>query len=411
MVDKSKIRVKVIDDDPFMLRLLTKMLAIQGITNVTTCNNGRTALISLALGSLNNSDRGPNLILLDLNMPEIDGIEFVRLLVERSYTGSLILISGEDERILQTVEKLAKAHKVDVLGYIRKPFKPEALSDLLDKWTPHHQVSPQSSKKVYDAAEVRSAIENGELVNYYQPKVSLATGEVVGVETLVRWLHPKNGIVYPDQFIGVAEEHGLIDDLTRVVLMGALTQVKAWKDKGLMLQVSVNVSFDNLTSLDFADFVEAEAAAARVAPQDLMLEVTESRLMLDARAPLETLTRLSLKRFRLSIDDFGTGHSSLVQLRNIPFNELKIDRGFVHNAWADETARAIYDASLGLAKQLGMQSVAEGVEDRNDWDFLRRTGCEFAQGYYIAKPMPAADLLGWIESWQKQESGDIAARR
>jgi len=137
-----------------------------------------------------------------------------------------------------------------------------------------------------------------------------------------------------------------------------------------------------------------------VPPQRVMLEVTESQLMRDLRAPLEILTRLRLKRFLLSIDDFGTGHSSLAQLRDIPFDELKIDQSFVHGAWANDTLRALFDSSLGLAKQLGMDTVAEGVEDRADWDFLRKTECHLAQGYFIAKPMPAADLPDWIASWK-----------
>jgi EAL domain-containing protein (putative c-di-GMP-specific phosphodiesterase class I) len=156
---------------------------------------------------------------------------------------------------------------------------------------------------------------------------------------------------------------------------------------------------DNLYSVDFADFVAASAASAEHPPQDLMLEVTEGRLMQDQRAPLETLTRLRMKRFRLSIDDFGTGHSSLAQLRDISFDELKIDRSFVHGALRDETARAMYDASLGLGKQLGMEVVAEGVEDSDDWKLLRLTGCDLAQGYFIGRPMPADALPGWIASW------------
>jgi EAL domain-containing protein (putative c-di-GMP-specific phosphodiesterase class I)/FixJ family two-component response regulator len=405
MVEKSTIRIMVLDDEPFMLKLLARMLTNLGITRVTTCDSGR-----IALESFESPNTPPDLILLDLNMPEMDGIEFVRHLVEQLYTGSLILISGENERMLQTVEKLVRAHKISVLGHLHKPIKPEGLSTLLERWTPHSLGNSGAVKKVYGAAEVRAAIDNGELVNYYQPKVVVATGEVVGVEALVRWCHPQDGMVFPDQFISVAEAHGLIDDLTRVVLANALAQVKAWKEAGLTLRMAVNVSMDNLLSLDFANFVAAQVATAGVAPQEVVLEVTESRLMQDARAPLEILTRLRLKRFRLSIDDFGTGHSSLVQLRDIPFDELKIDRGFVHRAWADETVRAMYDASLGLAKQLGMDVVAEGVEDRDDWDFLRKTGCDLAQGYFIAKPMPAADLSDWMESWHKRGSSGFVAK-
>lgn len=402
MIERLMVKILVLDDEPFMRKLLARMLTNQGFTSVTLCESGQAAL-----DRVDGVDTRPNLILLDLNMPEMDGIEFVRHLVERNYTGSLILISGEDERMLQTVEKLVQAHKITVLGHIHKPVKPEALSALLEKWAPSSLDSPKA-QKVYGADEVRAAINNGELVNYYQPKVAVTTGKVAGVETLVRWRHPVHGIVPPDQFIGVAEANGLIDDLTRVVLTSALAQAKAWQEAELVLRVAVNVSMDSLTSLDFLDFVTGLTAKTGVPPQQIVLEVTESQLMGDARIPLEILTRLRLKRFRLSIDDFGTGHSSLAQLRDIPFDELKIDQGFVHRAWTVETLRAMYDASLALARQLGMEVVAEGVEDRDDWDLLLRTGCDLAQGAFISRPMPAEDLPGWMDVWQERVRNGFA---
>ena len=397
MNDKSKVSILLLDDDPFMLKLLGLLLASLGFTGLTPCESGREAL-----EWIDGSDRAPDLILLDLNMPGMDGVEFVRHLVERRYGGSLILVSGENERMLQTAESLVRAHRMTVLGRLHKAVTREALAALLDPWIPHALGRPLVAKRVYRADEVRAAIANGELVNHYQPQVVVASGRVAGVEALVRWHHPTDGMVFPDQFIGVAEEHGLIDDLTAVVLRAALAQIRLWRDGGLAIRVAVNVSMDNLASLDFPNFVAAQVAAAGVSPEDVVLEVTESRLMKDLRTPLEVLARLRLKRFSLSIDDFGTGHSSLAQLRNFPFDELKVDRGFVHGAFEDETLRAILDASLGLAKQLGMETVAEGVEDRNDWDFLRRTGCSMAQGYFIAKPMPADAMPAWIQSWESR---------
>lgn len=396
MSEKNAIRILTLDDEPFMLKLLGRMLANLGYPSVTACDNGRAAL-----EWVDGTNDSPDLILLDLNMPEMDGVEFVRHLVERGYAGSLILVSGEDERMLQAAEKLVQAHKIPVLGHLSKPVSPEGLAALVGKWAPPSQPAPRAEKKVYGADELRAAIANGELVNYYQPKVRTETHQVMGVETLVRWRHPVDGLVFPDQFIGVAEAHGLIDDLTRVVLTGALAQARLWQDAGLMLQVAVNLSMDNLVLPTFADTVAGLAAKAGVPPQTMALEVTETRLMRDLRVPLEILTRLRLKRFRLSIDDFGTGHSSLAQLRDLPFDELKIDLGFVHGAWENAKLRAMFDSSLGLARQLDLEVVAEGVEDRADWDFVRKAGCDIAQGYFIARPMPAADLPGWIQSWNE----------
>lgn len=394
-MNQHNAKILVLDDDPFTLKLLARILTNLGYSAVTLCESGR-----VALEHIDNSVNRPDMILLDLNMPEMDGIEFVHRLVERHYAGSVILFSGEDEHVLQAAEKLVQMHEIRMTGSLRKPVTPEMLVALLEKWALSRQADLQEVVNVYSANELRAAISNGELINFYQPKVEPATGWVMGVETLVRWRHPRDGIVLPSEFIGVAETHGLIDDLTRVVLTGALAQAKAWQEAGLSLQLAVNVSIDNLASPDFADFVAGLAAEAGVAPQKVVLEVSESRIpMHDLSAPLETLTRLRMKRFRLSIDEFGTGHSSLVQLRGIPFDELKIDQSFVHGAWSNKTVQAKYDASLAIARQLDMEVVAVGVEDVNDWDNLRRTGCDLAQGYFIAKPMPAADLPGWIDIW------------
>ena len=168
--------------------------------------------------------------------------------------------------------------------------------------------------------------------------------------------------------------------------------------------MTVNISMDNLTTLDFADYVAREVVKANVPQTGLVLEVTESRLMKDPVAPLDILSRLRLKHIGLSIDDFGTGHSSLTQLRDIPFDELKVDRSFVHGAHRYAPLRAIFEASLGMAQHLGMRTVAEGVEDHADWEYLRSSGCDLAQGYFITKPMPANELSTWLVDWEARRS-------
>ena len=239
-------------------------------------------------------------------------------------------------------------------------------------------------------------------MNYYQPKIAVASASLVGVETLVRWRHPEDGLVSPERFVPVAEECGLIGELTRQVLAEALAQAAAWRRAGTALGVAVNVSMADLADPAFADHVLAKAAELGATPRDITIELTESRLMLDQRTALEALARLRLKGFRLAIDDFGTGHSSLQQLRDIAFDELKIDQGFVHGASRDATARAICQASLGLGRQLGIEVVAEGVRDRDDWAFVRRSGCDLAQGHFIGAAMPADLLPDWIYEWEQR---------
>lgn len=388
----------LIDDDPFALKLLARQLSLLGITDVTCCTGAREALAQLAMTS---SDT--DLVFCDLQMPGMDGVEFVRHLARSGYLGSLVLVSSEESRVLKAVHRLALAHGMAVLATLGKPVGPDRLEEVL---AAHRlrQVGAQQGvgHEAVTADDLVRAIEERQLINHYQPKVLLSSGALVGVEALVRWQHPRLGLVYPDRFIPLAEELGLMDPLTRCVLRDALQMANACEAAGMRLQMAVNVSMDSLVSVDFPEMVEQVAVETGASLGSLILEVTESRLMMDIRAPLEILSRLRLRRIGLSIDDFGTGHSSLAQLRDFPFDELKIDRSFTHGAADDPELRAIVEATLSMAAQLGMKSVAEGVEDRRDWDHLRASGCDVAQGYFIARPMPGESLPVWHEGWQER---------
>ena len=394
-MDPSSAHILVLDDDPLMLKLLVLVLHRLGYPEVASSDNAAVTIEQLTqVGA-----RTPDLILLDLNMPGMDGVEFIRRLVELSYGGSVILVSGENDRVMQSVERLVRAHALETLGRLAKPVQPELLEAMLTGWTPRTRHPQPKPPRSYSASALRQAIERGELTNFYQPKVDLATGRVAGVEALVRWQHPDDGLIGPDRFISVAEEHGLIGMLTRRVIGVALAQLRTWRDAGLPLKMAINISMDDLSDLRFPEFLSEQIGASQLSTQDLVLEVTESRLMRDQRAALDTLTRLHLKRFELSIDDFGTGHSSLAQLRDVPFDELKIDRSFVQGATHNDMLQVMCRSSVDLTRRLGMRSVAEGVEDLEDWHFVRDEGVTLAQGYFIGRPMPGDDLAAWIPAW------------
>lgn len=399
MADSDQMQILIIDDEPFLLKLMRGMLRRLGYADVVCYEQGEAALAALAAGEV-----APQAILLDINMPGIDGVAFVRQLAERGFSGGLVLVSGEDEAMVRATSMLASVRGLNVAGALRKPPQPELLSPLLEQCRDlaarTRRDGPAGESPRYSPTRVAAAIAQGELRNFYQPKVLTSSGEVVGVETLVRWQHPEDGLVAPAFFVGIAEEHGLINALTHCVYGEAARQTRAWQLAGLSLKVAVNLSMENLAEVNSADIIINEALAAGADPAMLVLEVTESRLMLDLATVLDVLARLHLKRFRLSIDDFGTGHSSLVVLRDLLFDELKIDAGFVRNAWRNERLASFFRASLDLARHLKMEAVAEGVETREDWDFVRASGCHVAQGYFVARPMPAEAIPGWIADWQ-----------
>lgn len=385
----------IVDDDPLALKILTRQLASIGYQSVTACER-----VSDAKAMLDDGLPTVDLVFCDLQMPDVDGVEFVRHLAHIGFDGALVVVSGEDGRILHTAERLAQAHQIPVLGAFPKPVTVQQLRDVMVRFGTLRGSRALRERHPFSLKEFRRAIDERELINHYQPKVALGTGLLHGVEALVRWQHPRVGLVYPDQFVALAEEGKLIDALTERVLENALDQVRRWQDHGLAMHMAVNVSMDSLAALDFPDMVAQRVQRAGVGHSVLTLEVTESRLMKDMRSQLDTLARLRLKRIGLSIDDFGTGHSSLTQLRDVPFDELKLDSSFVTGCATDSDLTAIVSTTIAMARQLGLRTVAEGIETRSDWDFLRGLGCDLGQGYFVARPMPGDALVEWARGWE-----------
>ncbi len=242
------------------------------------------------------------------------------------------------------------------------------------------------------AGELRRALEQEELVVHYQPKADLQTGRIVGVEALVRWIHPERGFIPPDRFIGIAERTGLIKPLSRYVLRAAIDQCAAWAADGLDLHVAVNLTIPDLLDLELPDRIAAMLADAGVPADRLELEVTESTILADPFRVRHVIDRLNELGLGLAIDDFGTGYSSLAYLKQLPVQTIKIDRSFVMDMLESESDAAIVRSTIDLARNLGLRVVAEGVETEAMWDALREQGCTLAQGYLISKPVSAADL-------------------
>jgi len=391
--------VLIVDDDELMIEILSHFMQEVEVGRILSSTMAVRALEMLA--ELDPLDALSTIVVCDLKMPGMDGVEFLRHLTNLKFPGGVILMSGVDARVLNTAEKLVKAHSLQLLGSLSKPFLKDDVVLLLEKFKHLEQINQKARFSSISLGDIRLALEQDEFQLYYQPKVNVERQEIVGVESLIRWQHPRFGWVPPDAFIPIAEPTDLIDDITDMVITKALAQIADWKAVGLDLKVSVNISMKNLHQLDLPEKIDRQMKAQNIDPEMLVLEITETGLMEHITEPLEILVRLRLNGLKMSIDDFGTGYSSMEQLKNFPFTELKIDRSFVANTESDMAARAILESSVALGRKLDMTIVAEGVENQAEWNMVSSMGCDLVQGYWIARPMSGRDLPTWIKKWNE----------
>jgi EAL domain-containing protein (putative c-di-GMP-specific phosphodiesterase class I)/CheY-like chemotaxis protein len=385
-------RVLVVDDDEIQREVLGAQLQSLGWNDQVFAGSGSEALDTLATHGA-----AIQLLISDLSMPDMDGLVLMRHLVEKNFKSPIILISGVHDEILSSAATLAGAHGLDILGVLRKPSPPEALAQLLDQLKDHASpATRRAQEQVLTAGRLTQALHHQEFVPWYQPKVDLATGRAVGVEVLARWPASGTPALGPAQFIPALEAAELIDRLFFDLAQQAARDLARWTQMGLALKVAINLSMDTAHQLDLPERLESITREAGVRPSDFVVEVTESRLMMDRSMAMETITRLSMMGFVLSIDDFGTGYSSLVQLIDLPFRELKIDSGFVQRSDNERKARAIVRIAILLGQQLNIKVIAEGVETPAQLDFVRISGCHQVQGYYFARPMPFAACTDWL---------------
>ena len=386
----------VAEDHEFQRSMMVEMLESLGARAVYEAGDGQSAMeITREL------DYPFDIIVTDIDMPGMDGMAFIRRLGEAKVGASLIITSSLDRSLLDTIETMSAAYGMRLLGTVEKPATPERFAEMIAL---HWQAKPNPERlklsvSVFNLEEVLAGLRAEEFEPFYQPKIDLRTGRVKGAEALARWRHPSSGIVSPYAFLGLLEESGQISELTWIMLAQAARQCRGWRDDGLDLNVSVNLSVKQLADPAIADAVTWQVTSQGLEPRHMILEITESAAMTDVGRVLENLTRLRMKGFGLSIDDYGTGYSSMQQLTRIPFTELKIDQSFVMHAAHQESSRMILESSLDMARKLGITSVAEGAETREDWNLLRECGCDLAQGFYIARPMEADAFPDWVREW------------
>lgn len=376
-------RLLILDDDPGVLTFLGEV--------------GRGHRYDVALTQSVDELRAryetfdPSLIVLDLQYAHGDGIEVMSYLRQQDCQAPIVLISGFDVRVLETARRVGLEYGLTIVDALVKPILPDTLGGMLDALR-----EPETEEW---ARELRDGIERDEVTVYYQPKVQVADGRLVGFEALARWIHPRRGTISPARFIPLAESTDLIGVLTEGVLDRAVRDRASWAVTGHDLTVAVNLSPLLLTDHELLPGLLSRLGQYHLTPASLTLEVTESGAMKNPSVTLEILGRLRLRGFNLALDDFGTGYSNLAVLHRMPFNELKIDRSFVTDVSENRDSQVIVGALAGLARQFGMTTVAEGVEDQETWAWLRSIGVEQIQGFGIARPMPADRVVDWIGAY------------
>jgi EAL domain-containing protein (putative c-di-GMP-specific phosphodiesterase class I)/ActR/RegA family two-component response regulator len=395
-------RLLVLDDEPALGQILLRIAQRCGWTAAATT---KVAEFQAAFDAAR-----PDAIMLDLQLGAADGVEQLRFLADRRYDGAIVLMSGFADRVLHAARELGKSLGLEVVAALSKPATNEQIKALLDGFAAYRAQAPSAPAAVADApgddepltaARLDRGLEAGELVLEYQPIVSSRTRRVEVLEALARWHHPARGVIMPDAFIPVGErEQAVIDRLTQWAVRSAGAHARQLDREGVPTPVAVNISAKNLRLLDFPDRLVDLVLGEGSSPAAITLEITESAATGDPTVTRDILTRLRLKGFRLAMDDFGTGFSSLKALLGSPFSELKIDKSFVADVLTSPDARVIVKSTIGLAQEMGLKTVAEGVETQGVQDQLHEFGVDNIQGYHISRPMPASRVSGWLTQWQ-----------
>ncbi|MCG2584750.1 EAL domain-containing protein [Massilia sp. TS11] len=388
------LRVLIVEDDPIQLALLKAMLLDSGVRLVAEAVDGQGGLDRLADGRF-------DLVITDLRMDGMDGVEFLSRALAL-HGGAFAFSSAVEPDVLASAESIAHLQGASLIGALGKPLQIGELQALLRRaaaaCAPSGQPERQRPAQAWPLSALATALEWRQFFPVYQPKLDLNNGEVTGVEVLARWRHPTAGLIAPAQFIATMEQTELIDVLFRQLLRQALADLASWEAQGQQLSLAINIAPRTLEDRSLPERLVQQVREAGIAPERISFELTETAISRHPATVLESVTRLRLRGFQVAVDDFGVGYSSLALLSALPFSELKIDRSFIAGMPLNGKVMPILESIMRLAKELGLRTVAEGIETGAERDFLRALGCEAGQGFLFGKPMNGPCLAAWLAS-------------
>lgn len=401
VLQAARHRVLVVEDQAFQRRALVRVLKSLGFAQVIEAGDGRQALELLA-----GAGASVDLVITDLDMPTMDGIALMRHIGQHAPQAGIVLLSAVDHRLLDAVEWLARELHIPLLAILAKPVTAQALRAIQatlcdrDRGRAHAAASVVAPPE-FTVSDIAQGLAAGQFEAFLQPKISFAEGQIVGAEALARWRHPRFGWVAPLTFIDTIEASPLIEPFSLAMLESAAWGVRWLQACDLPGQIALNASPAWLDQPGMADRLSQAVARLGLPVERLTIEVTESTANSNLGAALENLARLRLRGFTLSVDDFGTGFSSLTRLLHSPFSELKLDRSFVSGVERNTPRWHVIESTLTLARKLGLKTVAEGVETQAEWQLLKEAGCDCLQGYLVAKPMGRDDFLRWATGYRR----------
>lgn len=398
-MDIAQLHFLVAEGDQVQRHALADILVHLGVGRITQAPDGHTALRHFSAGITPKVD----IAIIDLALPGMDALELIRRLAEAKSRVGVLVVGAQSNAVLFSVETMAAAYGINMLGAIGKPVIGSRLEALIANYLEPEQAHTASSRAQVPPisfAEVGQGLQMREFDPFFQPKIELETGQVKGLEMFARWRHPLYGVLGPASFMQVLEDNRRIDFLDWSMIEKSVAACRTLHDQGIPISFSINVDQSTLAHPQFMEQIAACLERHRIMPDYITFEMTESAVLTTDPHFLERLLRLRMKGFGLAIDDYGTGRSNLQLLARIPFSELKIDRSFVDGASKKQAIGTVLRSCLGLARSLDRRSVAVGVETKQDWDFLQGLGCTYAQGYYIAKPMPVEEFPAWLADWQ-----------